>query len=1098
MTLKYYFCPFEILGSLAIFYVSVSSCAIAQIVPDATLPVNSLVTPQGNQSTITGGTKTGVNLFHSFQEFSLPSGSSAYFNNALDIQNIITRVTGNQSSLIDGLIKANGSANLFLINPNGIIFGGNASLNLGGSFIASTASSVKFADGSTYSATNPSSPPLLTVNVPIGLQFGANPGKIVVQGSGNNLTIDADNFYPEVTDLYLLNERPAGLEVLPGNTLALMGGEIFLDGGNLTAPNGRIILSSAGAAGESSLIPAKAGWELSDTGGGENFADIRLANAASLSTAGVGGGSIQILGRQLSVEGGSAILSATLGGEAGGNLDIRTTDSVQLSGASVGGLYSLIVTAAYPGSSGSAGDIKIETGSLRLLEGGLIFSSSFGAGNAGAVQVSASDLVEISGVDLEGYGGYLGSGTPPISPGNAGNLTIETRRLILADGALVTSGTGGGGAGGSLTVRARESVELRGADNLGAVSTLQTEARQGSTGNAGNLTVETGRLMVRDGGQISAGTAGAGNAGSLTVKARDFVEVSGTSADGLIPSTLSTSVAPGAMGAGGNLTVETGRLVVRDGGLISTASAGAGAAGNLTVNASDSVELSGVGGYLDTLQSLINFTTDPSELSNGLFTTSFSAADAGKIEINTARFLAQNGAFVITSTVASGKGGDLTVNASDSVVLDAASFLAGNRPGSTGAAGNITINTRNLTMQNQATAITGTAGAGAGGILSAIASESIELIGGGPFLVLGVPANTTLNTTTLSPAPAGDVRIATKRLIVRDGATISASTFGEGKGGTLEVNASESVTVAGMTRDRIFNSRLFTTSAAGGTAGDIHIFTGSLRVENGADISVDSTANGSAGNLEIVANSVQLDRGGRLSAAVRAGSQGNIVLRSPLLVLRDNSRITTNATGTATGGNITLDTDTLVALENSDITANAEENFGGRVLISAKGIFGAKFRTFESPLTSDITASSALGAEFSGTVEINTPDVHPAAGLIELAGNPIDSRTRIVTGCNPSRGDRFVITGRGGLPVNSTEFLTGRTIWRDLPDLEESGESTGEPGSRAPTSETTQHFPLVEATGIAIDPDGKIMLTASASTGISRSFRHQQGGCVLR
>lgn len=1047
---------FALLGSLAVFYILASPSVNAQIIPDNTLPVNSNITLEGNQNIITGGTRSGINLFHSFKEFSIGSGKSAYFNNALDIQNIITRITGKQISIIDGLIKANGRANLFLINPNGIIFGENASLNIGGSFIASTANGIKFADGSIYSATNPSSPPLLTINTPIGLQFNSNPGKIVVKGNGNNITIDIDNYqYPEAIDLYLLNKRPTGLEVNPGNTLALIGGEILLNGGNLTAPNGRIILSSIGANGEISLIPAQDGWQLPDIDKeGENFSNINLINAASLSTAGVGGGSIQILGRQLTLEGGSVILSATLGEKSGGDIDIRTTDKIELSGANPQNLYSLIATESYPDTKGNAGNINIKTGSLRLLEGGLIFSSSFGEGNAGNVNIRASELVEISGIDISGYGGYLGSAIPPISSGNAGNLTIETKKLTLSDGALITSGSGGGGAGGSLLVRATESIELSGVDKLGNVTTIQTEALPGSTGNAGNLTIETGKLIVRDGASISAATAGAGNAGSLIIKARELVEIKGISPDGVTVSSLSTSVGFNAMGAGGDLTIETGRLILRDGGLISTASVGMGRAGNLKINATDSVELSGAGNYADFFQNLANLKITPSELKNGLFTTSFSQADAGDVEINTGRLLVNNGAFIITSTVGSGRGGDLTVNARDSVVIDNAGFLAGNRPDSTGRAGNITINTGNLIMRNQSAVISGTAGAGAGGNVNVNASESVELIGENPFLLLNLPITTTLNTTTLSSAPAGDIKITTKRLIVRDGATISAGTFGEGKGGTLEVNASESVTVTGRLPNRVFGSRLFTTSERNGAAGDIRIFTRNLIVEDTADISVDSKANGNAGNLEIVADSIQLQQGGRLNAAVATGSQGNIILRSPLIILKDNSSITTNANSTATGGNIIIDTDILVALKNSDITANAQKNFAGQIKINAKGILGAKFRDFESPLTSDITANSALGIEFSGTVEINTPDTQPTTGLIKLLANPIDSRAQIIIGCNPYTDNQFIITGKGGIQENLMELLTGKIIWRDLSFPEQNNQLLNESLRKNPLIKT--------------------------------------------
>ncbi len=161
-----------------------------------------------------GGAIRGNNLFHSFLEFNVEQGRSAYFLSPnSNIQNIVVRVTGSNLSKILGTLgtfqmsdgkSTFSNANLFLINPNGIIFGPKAAVSLGGSFVASTASSIKFTDGTLFSASAPKTTPLLTVSVPLGLQFGRTPGDIIVQG---------------------------GLAVQPGKTLALVGGNVTLNGG---------------------------------------------------------------------------------------------------------------------------------------------------------------------------------------------------------------------------------------------------------------------------------------------------------------------------------------------------------------------------------------------------------------------------------------------------------------------------------------------------------------------------------------------------------------------------------------------------------------------------------------------------------------------------------------------------------------------------------------------------------------------------------------------------------------------------------------------------------------------------------------------------
>lgn len=266
------------IGSVfCLFTNSVFAQTTPDIIPDTTLPSNSRVITQTNIKIIEAGTPVGRNLFHSFQEFSIPINGAAYFNNAPDVQNIIGRITGSSISKIDGLIQTNGTANLFLINPNGIIFGQGARLAIGGSFLATTASSLYFADGTQFSATNLKSTALLTISVPTGLQFGSKAGRILVQGNGQARTTSQ-------------------MLVQPNQTLALVGGDVFLEGATLRTAGGRIELGSVADSGLVRLTPVNKGFSLSYDGV-QNFGDIQLSQQAALDASGVGGGDIQVLGR---------------------------------------------------------------------------------------------------------------------------------------------------------------------------------------------------------------------------------------------------------------------------------------------------------------------------------------------------------------------------------------------------------------------------------------------------------------------------------------------------------------------------------------------------------------------------------------------------------------------------------------------------------------------------------------------------------------------------------------------------------------------------------------------------------------------------------
>ncbi|MBE9042599.1 S-layer family protein [Oscillatoriales cyanobacterium LEGE 11467] len=654
--------------------------AIAQIVPDGTLPVNSIVTPDGNTFTIEGGTAAGSNLFHSFGEFNVPANDIAHFNNDLTIENTIARVTGGNVSNIDGLIRANGTANLFLINPAGLMFGPNASLDIGGSFVGSTASAVQFEDGSFYSAVDVDAPPLLTVNVPIGLQFGPQPSAISVEGEGHRLRFEEKLLASgQETDILNREDRPPGLQVRPDRTLALVGGNINLVGGNLTAQGGRIELGSV--AGNSTVIlsPIASGWQLGYDGV-EEFGDIRFTGAASIDTSGAGAGAVQVQGRSLYLTDGSAIVAVTLGDEAGGEVSIRTTESVEFVGTTPGGeIQTGIIADVELGATGDGGNVILETERFLARDGGFVNASTRGGGNAGTLTVEASDVI-LAGVRV--FPSPTGSGNPdvdasglfsqvsPGSTGMGGTIEIDANRLVVDGGAKISTVTRGEGNAGSIEIRAAESVEILtqpvARKERPLPSSLRAATDRTATGDGGDLTIHTDRLLVVGGSDLATTTRGMGNAGDLMVTAND-IELRGftfNQRERLVPSRLEAQSNTIASGNAGNLTVRADRLSLVDGAKISVEGQGTGAAGNLSI-AAETVLL------------------DDSPLS-----ATTTQGDRGNIHLDIADLRLRNGSSITTEAQNNSDGGNITL-ATETLLLFEDSLINANAFEGTG--GNVQI-----------------------------------------------------------------------------------------------------------------------------------------------------------------------------------------------------------------------------------------------------------------------------------------------------------------------------------------------------------------------------------------------------------------------
>jgi filamentous hemagglutinin family protein len=633
----------------------------------------------GQQFSVTGGTIRESSLFHSFENFSPESWSVVFdLSNAAydDIDFVIGRVTGSESSLINGALKLVGGhqPDLLLINPAGIEFGPNASLQLPGSFLAGTAESVLFDDYG-FSAIAPTPVPLLSVNTPLGLQMSSQSGAIRYQGSGHSLAAVSDPIFSP----YIPTQAPSGLIVAPGETLALIGNTLDLDGATLTAPGGRLNLLSL-SSGSANLNVESQGFSLAAQPGNTAFSNILLDHRALLDVSKFMGGNtgeIALQGENITLNNGSVIFAQNRGVAPAGNLTIDAKSSLSLGGQLTGGnvLSRVISETLGPGRSGN---IVITTPNLSLLEGGAVVSRTFAQGDSGAITVAAERLFIDGHVaiapDLFSHLGSFTSGA-----GRAGNVSVSTDSLRVTQGGYAGSSTlFADGQSGDVHIDARDIVVngmVSGSLPSGIRSLIGAVAL-GGKGSAGNLQIVTERLSLGDSGSIYTTSFTDGSAGSVDITATDWIHLTSPRA-GFQGSTISSGVTPVTQasqqqfvstalptGDAGQVNIHTRRLQIDEGSNVSVANFGTGRAGMLNTHAQEIV-LNG-GDILATTTSGqggdIVLGADTLRMSQGslIQATSLGAGNGGNITIDS-RFIIGRGNSDIIANAVDGKGGNIHI-----------------------------------------------------------------------------------------------------------------------------------------------------------------------------------------------------------------------------------------------------------------------------------------------------------------------------------------------------------------------------------------------------------------------------------------------------
>ena len=1073
------FSALALLGTL----LSQTNPALSQIIPDNTLGAeSSVINPRDEISdSIDGGALRGQNLFHSFQEFNVDAGRGVYFTNPDAVDNIFSRVTGNNVSNILGTLGVDGAADLYLINPNGIIFGENAALDIQGSFTATTAEGIEFSEGGLFSAVAPGES-LLTISVPLGLQFGSTPGNIINR-----------SFVRDETGNFV------GLQAPDGENLTLVGGDISFEAGEATARGGNIFIGGLSEAGIVAL----------SEDGNLRFpedlarADVLFSNAADVDVRGTGGGSISIDAQNVNIEAGEFGSSQIRAGIAvdstspeaqAGDITINAIGIVNLVDESK------IQNRVEVGAIGNSGDIELTAESLNLSNAATLDTRTSGVGNAGDIYIEAEEMT-FSGstivTEVSSDGGI----------GNAGDIDITTNSLLLQNGSFFLADTENQGDAGNILIEAADFVVLEGLDEddfpSQITSTVDASSNLDVTGNAGNIEINAGSLTIRDRGFISTDTSGKGDGGSILINATENITI--------YDSSILSRVNFLGIGNAGNIEITAGSLDLSNGGTINASSFGTGNSGHISllaledINLGDnvsidaSIEGEGTGGNIlvSTQGNLLlgNAANITSNIPMGAI------GQGGDIDIQAGSFILDD-AFLDISTFGQGDAGKIDINVDNSFVLQSSNIYNNSEQEAIGNTGGIKIEAKSLSLEedsNILNQIIGSAlvegggiqinanslsldsdeslidssvfGQGQAGDILINAKDSVSLVGDAKLFE---PDFATAILTRIQPGgegSAGNITINTNSLSI-SGAQISASVQGEGEAGNISIKAGDSVAI--FNESGIFSS---VDSGAVGLGGDINIDSNSLSINDGSQISsivrgfselnpipgkgeagdininvkdslsisgllleegtttgfiatsVTPGAEGIGGDINIKAGDVILNNFASLSSSLdpeAIGEAGNINIEANSFSL-SNGQIKAVTEGTGQAGNIHIDTEEFVSLVDSSILSSAlgiAKGSGGDIQLNTSSLFLKDDSSIDAVTSSVNSIAGNINVNASDITLRNDSDISTLASQNFGEGGNITLTADSIIAFDDSDIFAFAADGQGGnITLNTPAFF---------------------------------------------------------------------------
>ncbi|MGI9304689.1 MAG: CHAT domain-containing protein [Gammaproteobacteria bacterium] len=528
-------------------------------------------------------------LLHSFSDFSILQGQQVEFTGNNAIQTIISRVTGASPSMIDGTLTSSvPGAHFFLLNPRGVLFGADATLNMGGDFSVSTTDTLLFSDGASLQVYSGDTLPIIKSPTPAAFGFlSDNAGSIVLDSAGSH-------------------NGPAGFS--SGNKITLHGNDVSLKNGSVVTSGDKVTVKSNSINIDgTSRIQVFTGIGRTVSGDIELSAQDTIAisgesgsgSLVSIGQDGFLGGTTRLEARQIRLENGAKIQSnnnsAGSGPGTGNDITLTAEEGIYMSGVDGAGKGATLLTRT--SNETAAGAISLTAPIVEMADGADILSLNPGGGSAGNVNINASDSLTLSGNDSEaGNVDQANIQTLAVfAGGDAGAIDINVGTLNLDNGARIQNGSEAGGNGNTISINATDSITMRGHHPVSGFGSAINSSANGfnQAGNAGDVVVNAPRINMDNGARISSGSVGAGNGGDIVITASQSLNLSGRinrsgPADAIEGdnngSRIEVQAFDGSTGDAGSITIDAGQISMTDDAIV-LSNAYAGEGGDITMTA---------------------------------------------------------------------------------------------------------------------------------------------------------------------------------------------------------------------------------------------------------------------------------------------------------------------------------------------------------------------------------------------------------------------------------------------------------------------------------------------------------------------------------